>query len=131
MKTIKLLIISISVLIITCSSPEVFAQKTEYVTVEINYGDKKESKKKKVEWKEGMTALEALQYSSVVTTHPVEIFVFVSSIDGVEGKRGVAAWYYKVNGESAEELAINTKLKAGDVTTWIYKKDVCSGTVDK
>ncbi len=130
MKTNILLIISIVILIITSNTSELFAQKTEYITIEVNYGDEKETKTKKIEWKEGMTALEALQYSSTVTSHPVSIFVFVTSIDGVVGKRGKTAWYYKINRESAEELAINTKIKAGDVITWIYKKDICSGTVD-
>jgi hypothetical protein len=78
-----------------------------------------------------LSALEALQFTSVVETHPVGKHVFVSSIDSIRNIRGVKAWYYKVNGESPGVLAINNQVYSGDTVQWIYKEDVCSKTVDK
>jgi hypothetical protein len=113
-------------------SPVIVSGKTNHstVTIELNYGADKEIRKIEVPWEKGMTVLEALEHAANVSTHPVGNYVFVVSIDGVEGKRGVMAWYYKVNGEHPKELAITNKVKAGDTITWLYTKDVCSATVD-
>jgi hypothetical protein len=112
--------------------PGIALAKTDHstVTVELNYGDDKEIRKVEVPWEKGLTALEALVHAANVSTHPVGNYVFVVSIDGVEGERGVMAWYYKVNGQHTGELAISKELKKGDAITWIYTRDVCSGTVD-
>lgn len=96
----------------------------------VDYGDSKENLEKDITVQRQLTALEALQHASNVETHPVGKHVFVRSIDNVETIRGVKAWYYKVNGESPGLLAINNKLNDGDTICWIYKKDVCSHTVD-
>ena len=114
-------------------SPELLLAETSssVVTVELNYGADKEIKKVDVPWEKGMTALEALTHAAKVSTHPVGNYVFVVSIDGVEGKRGVMAWYYTINGEHTGELAITKEVKKGDTITWIYTKDVCSATVDQ
>lgn len=100
------------------------------VKVEINYGEVKEASTIDVPWESGMTVLDALMHVSNVSTHPVGSYVFVVAIDSVEGKRGVMAWYYEVNGKHPKELAITNKVKAGDTITWLYTKDVCSATVD-
>lgn len=107
-----------------------FAGKAKFVTVEINYGEQKETETIQVECPESMTALEALQHAANVQTHPVANFVFVVGINGLEGVRGQMAWYYTVNGEKPK-LAINQTVKAGDTISWRYVKDVCSCTVDK
>ncbi len=113
-------------------SPVIVYGKTNQtkVTVELNFGGDKEIRKVEVPWEKGMTVLEALEHAANVSTHPVGNYVFVVSVDGVEGERGVMAWYYKVNGEHPKELAITNKVKAGDTITWLYTKDVCSATVD-
>ncbi len=101
------------------------------VKVIVDYGESKEAKEQTIVTKRQITALEALQYVSIVETHPVGEHVFVSSIDSVHTIKGVKAWYYKVNGESPEILAINNTINNGDTLKWIYKKDVCSSTVCK
>ncbi|MEA3317240.1 MAG: DUF4430 domain-containing protein [Bacteroidota bacterium] len=96
----------------------------------VDYGDSKVNLEKNITTQRQLTTLEALQYASIVETHPVGKHVFVSSIDSVQTIRGVKAWYYKVNGESPEVLSINNKINNGDTIRWLYKKDVCSHTID-
>ncbi len=79
----------------------------------------------------GLTALEALMHVADVSTRPVNNHVFVTSVNGVQGKRGEMGWYYEVNNKPADMLAIRNILRAGDTACWIYKTDVCSRTVDK
>lgn len=100
------------------------------VTVQINYGEQRTQRDTIITATTGITALEALQYASSVETHPKSRYVFVVSVDGVRGERGVKAWYYTVNQQSTKKLAINQPLQNGDVVTWIYKTDVCSCKVD-
>lgn len=99
-------------------------------TLMVDYGESKENFIKDISLQRQLTALEALQYVSVVETHPVGKHVFVSSIDSVKTIKGIKAWYYKVNGVSPGVLAINNKIDNGDTIRWIYKEDVCSHTVD-
>lgn len=98
------------------------------LTIEINYGEN--SRTINTPWEEGLTALEALQHVATIETHPVNEYVFVTSIDSVKGIRGIKGWYYKVNSKSPEKLAINQLVNAGDTITWIFKEDVCSGKVN-
>jgi hypothetical protein len=107
-----------------------FATKGKYVTVAINYGDQKAAETVQVVCEGKMTAMEALQHAADVKTHPVNEYVFVTSINGVAGVRGEMAWYYTVNGNKPK-LAIRQLVKAGDTISWRYVKDVCSCTVDK
>ncbi|WP_372776125.1 DUF4430 domain-containing protein [Mangrovibacterium sp.] len=107
-----------------------FAGKAKFVTVEINYGEQKAAETIQVEWTGNMTAMEALQHAADVKTHPVNAYVFVTSINEVTGVRGETAWYYTVNGNKPT-LAILQTVKAGDTISWRYVKDVCSCTVDK
>ncbi len=126
MKIERIITSLIFVLLISCSS---VAKKSNFVIVEINYGEQKETETIQVQWAKAMTALEALQHAAIVKTHPVSKYVFVLAINGVEGVRGEMAWYYTVNGEKPK-LAINQKVKVGDTIRWRYVKDVCSETVD-
>ena len=105
------------------------AGKAGFVTVEINYGKQKVAETIQVECPNTMTALEALQHAADVKTHPVNEYVFVTGINGIEGIRGDMAWYYTVNGEKPK-LAIQQTVKSGDTVSWRYVKDVCSCTVD-
>ncbi|WP_319226462.1 DUF4430 domain-containing protein [Draconibacterium orientale] len=109
-----------------------FASNGEKVTVEIDFGSLKYPKLKiETNWKEGLSALEALQFVAEVKTHPLGQYVFVDEIDGVKGVPNQSVWYYKINGEPAKKVAINQPLESGDVITWIYKQDVCSSKEDK
>lgn len=103
----------------------------EKVVVEIDYGDVRSSRTVKVPWVEDRTALELLQAVAEVKTHPVGQYVFVTAIDGVEGKRGEMAWYYTVDDKSPGKLAYSKVLDGTErVIKWTYKKDVCSWKVD-
>lgn len=102
------------------------------IVVEIDYGNVRPSRTVEVPWVKDRTVLEALQTVATVETHPVGQYVFVISIDGVEGKRGEMAWYYVVDGKSVDELAYSNVLdNSVDHIKWVYKKDTCSGKVDK
>ncbi len=101
------------------------------IVVEIDYGGVRPSRTVEVPWVKGRTVLEVLQTVARVETHPVGQYVFVVSVDGVEGKRGEMAWYYTVNGKSADKLAYSNVLNNNvDHIRWAYKKDVCSKKVD-
>jgi len=100
------------------------------IVVGIDYGDVRPARTIETTWEKDRTALEILQSVATVETHPVGEFVFVISIDGVEGKRGEMAWYYKVDGESPGKLAYSNVLDDAEHIKWVYKKDVCSWKVD-
>jgi hypothetical protein len=104
---------------------------SEKMKVGIDYGGVHETREAEAQWQEGVTALEVLQSFAQTETHQVNDYVFVTSIDGVKGKRGDKAWYYKINGKRADKLAFERVLHKGDSTMWIYKQDVCSPKVDK
>ncbi|MEX0983179.1 MAG: DUF4430 domain-containing protein [Bacteroidales bacterium] len=132
MKIKNILYIGLLLFVISCNiETKNTSDKTDFsVKLIVDYGDLKENIEKKIIAERQLTALEALQYASVVETHPIGKHVFVSAIDSVKTIRGVEAWYYKVNGESPGVLAINNKVNNGDTIRWMYKKDVCSHTVD-
>lgn len=100
------------------------------LTIEIDYGTDNQ-RTISTEWEDELTALEALQHVATVETHPVGQYVFVTAIDSVKGVRGSKAWYYTINGEPTKKLAINKTVDPGDTISWIYKTDVCSGTVER
>ncbi|MDN3515272.1 MAG: DUF4430 domain-containing protein [Candidatus Brocadia sp.] len=99
------------------------------VTIEINYGGMQQNREVEVAWKQGVTALEALQSVATVETRKVGEFLLVVSIDGVEGKRGDMAWYYDLNGKHATSVANKYILHEGDHMKWEYTKDVCTPKV--
>ena len=106
-------------------------QAQQKVAVAIDYGGVKPNATYEVLWEENMTALTALQSCAEVTTHPVGDYIFVSAINDVEASIGVKAWYYRINGKSANVLAFRYFVKPGEQITWIYKKDECSGKIQK
>lgn len=101
------------------------------ITVEIDYGNNRPSRTVETSSEKGRTALEVLQAVATVETHPVNQYVFVTAIDKVEGKRGEMAWYYEVDGKSADKLAYSNVIGDAKRIKWTYKKDVCSEKVDK
>ena len=104
---------------------------SDKMKVGIDYGGTHETREAETQWTEGVTALEVLQSVAQVEIHQVKDYIFVTSIDGVKGKRGDKGWYYEINGKRADKLAFRRVLNNGDSTKWIYKKDVCSPKVDK
>jgi hypothetical protein len=105
-------------------------ENNKKIVVEIDYGGIQPSRTVEVSSTKGKTALEILQTVATVETHPVGKYVFVTSIDGVEGKRGETAWYYTVDDKSPGELAYTKVLNGTERIKWTYKKDVCSRKVD-
>ena len=100
------------------------------IVVEIDYGDVHPSRTVEIPWVKDRTVIEILQTVATVETNPVGQHVFVISIDGVEGKRGEMAWYYRVDGEPADKLAYSNVLNDVERIKWVYKKDDCSWKVD-
>jgi hypothetical protein len=107
----------------------VFA-KSNKITVQVNFNDEAINIEQTVDFKDNITALEALQYVAKVQTHPVDNYVFVDAINKIYNIKGKNAWYFSVNDKPAKTLAINCNLAKGDVVKWIYKKDVCSKTIE-
>ncbi len=102
------------------------------INVVIEYGNGQPSRTVAAAVRPGQTVLGILQTVATVETHPVDQYVFVTAIDGVQGKRGEMAWYYTIDGKKADKLAA-AKVVADQTKqiTWSYQKDVCSCTVDK
>lgn len=137
MRNILLLIVTLS--LFSCSeenktlenntNKEVSASENKSVFVNIVVGSDKEEHSTK--YKEGASALEALQYVAKVVTKPVASkYVFVTKINDTEGTVGVNGWYYTINGEKAKTLAVNYIVQPSDTIQWIFKADICSKTVD-
>lgn len=103
---------------------------TKKIVVEIDYGNVRPSRIVEIPSVQGKTALQVLQTVATVETHPVGQYVFVTSIDGVAGRRGEMAWYYTIDDKSPGELAYSKVLHGTQRIKWIYKKDVCSWKVD-
>lgn len=99
---------------------------SQNITVEIDYGGLQQSRKVEITWKQGITAMEALQSIAKIETKQAGEFILVNSIDSVEGQSGAKAWYYDVNGKRATSVANKCILTEGDYMKWEYTKDVCS-----
>jgi hypothetical protein len=127
MRTISRISVAFICLTVLCA----VACAGESVNVRIDYGSAHQSREAEAQWKEGITALEALQSVAQVETHQADDYVFVTSIDGVKGMRGGMAWYYEINGKRADRLAYERVLNKDESTRWIYTRDVCSPKVDK
>lgn len=95
------------------------------VTITIDYADKKPLQSIEVEYKEGMTALELLQKAAKVSIKKVDKYLFVTSINGVKSHSKTMAWFYKIDGVSAEKTASDNVL--GDIKTmeWEFKIADC------
>lgn len=121
-------ILSCILFVFGCNTKNIEAT-SQLITVEVQFSADS-ILQSEINWKDGLTALEALQHVSEVITHPIGKYVFVSQIGNSKGVRGEKAWYYEVNGKPAKVLAIDNVVNPGDKVTWIYKTDVCSKTVD-
>lgn len=99
---------------------------SQNITVEIDYGGLQQSRKLEIAWKQGITALEALQSVAKIETRKIGEHLLVTSIDGVEGQIGAKVWYYNINDKRATSFAYKCILNEGDRMRWEYTKDVCS-----
>ncbi|MBI5307640.1 MAG: DUF4430 domain-containing protein [Planctomycetes bacterium] len=96
------------------------------VTVEIDYGGLQQNRKVDIKWKQGITALDALQSAAQTETRLIGERLLVTSIDGVEGQVGIKVWYYRINDKSATLFADKCILNEDDCMRWTYTKDICS-----
>ncbi|MEP9410894.1 MAG: DUF4430 domain-containing protein [Candidatus Brocadia sp.] len=113
------------IFVIFAALPAAYAA-SQKITVEIDYGGVQQNREVEITWKQGITALEALQSVAQIETLQIGEYLFVTSIDGVEGKKGDKAWYYDINGKRATSFANRCILNKGDHMRWEYTKDVCS-----
>jgi hypothetical protein len=127
MKTLSKISVVFVLLAVLCAT----VCASDNTKVGIDYGDVQETREAETQWTNGVTALEALKSVAQVETHQVNDYIFVTSIDGVKGKRGDKAWYYEINGKRADKLAFRRVLDKDDSTKWTYKQDVCSPKVDE
>lgn len=122
----------LGVLTIFSSNQGTAAVAAKKINVVIDYGNGQPSRAVEAAVTPGEIVLGLLQTVATVETHPVDRYVFVTAIDGVQGKRGEMAWYYTIDGNKADKLAA-AKVVADNTEriTSTYQKDVCSCTVDK
>ena len=99
---------------------------SQNITIEIDYGGLQQSRKVEIKWKQGITALEALQSVAQIEPKQIGEFILVTSIDSIKGQSGTNAWYYNINGKRATSFANKCILNEGDRMRWEYTKDVCS-----
>lgn len=104
---------------------------TKNVTVTIDYGGLQQNHQQEIAWKDGITALEALQSVVQIETKPLEKNIIVTSINGIQGIIGDKVWYYDINGKHAAAFANKAILSEGDHIIWHYTKDVCSSGKNK
>jgi hypothetical protein len=99
------------------------------VTLAINYGKTKPSRTVITPLIKGQTVLALLEAVAEVETYTVEPYILVTSIDGVKGTRGEMAWYYKIDGAYADQLASTKTLEGEAYIEWIYQTDTCSDSI--
>jgi len=102
------------------------AEEMPVVKLTIDYDDGVTKQFTKLEWKEGLTVLGALQQAA---KHPRGIkpaiqgsgeFTLVIAIDELKNEGNGKNWMYKVNGKFADRSCGIHKLAAGDEVTWVF-----------
>lgn len=110
-------------LMIALFAQNLMAAKTVLVT--LDYAEKKALEIVKVEFTEGMTALELLQRAAKISIKKAGKFNFVRSINGVQSHSKSRGWFYQIDGKDAEKMACDNVL--GDIKTmkWEFKIANC------
>jgi len=97
------------------------------VQLTVDYGDGVEKRFKALEWKPGLTALQALEAAGrhkrgIKPQHRgAGATAFVEAIDDLENEGGGGRnWLYQVNGEKAKQSAGISPLEAGDEVLWTF-----------
>lgn len=102
------------------------AEPKQSVKLVIRYGDGVEKHFTALEWREGMTVLDAMKAAQ---DHPRGIKfeyagkgekAFLSSIDGVSNEGDGRNWIYRVNGEKGDRSFAIKTIAAGDVVDWTF-----------
>lgn len=121
----------LSLLLCACIELEKNGADEKKVTVEIHYGEAQSSRMVTAPLIEGQTVLALLETVADVETYTVEPYILVTSIDGVKGVRGEMAWYYKIDGIYADQLASTKTLEDETHIEWLYQTDTCSDSIYK
>jgi hypothetical protein len=104
------------------------AEDAKHVTVIVDYNDGVQRHFTAISWKDGLTALDAMQAAA---KHPRGIkFEFkgkgqtalLTKIDDLENEGKGKNWLYRVNGKLADRSFGVFKLKAGDTVLWKFDK---------
>ena len=121
----------LSLLLCACIEPEKNRTNEKQVTVEIHYGNIQPPRMITAPLNKGQTVLALLETVADVETYTVEPYILVTSIDGVKGVHGKMAWYYKIDGIYADQLASTKTLEDEVHIEWLYQTDTCSDSIYK
>jgi hypothetical protein len=98
------------------------------VRLVIDYGDGVQKHFTQLDWKEGMTVLDAMR---AAREHPRGIAfdsrgkratLFIFKIDGLENETQGKGWLYKVNDKLADRSCGIYELEAGDAVLWTFEE---------
>lgn len=121
------LTIFLSLLLLSaCINPETNRKETKLVTLTIHYGKAQPPRTMTTPLIKGQTVLALLQAAAEIETETIDAYIVVTSIDGVKSTRGKMAWYYKIDGTYADQLASNKTLHQETHIEWLYQVDTCS-----
>ncbi len=104
--------------------------ETKTVQLIVDFGDGVQKHFTKLEWKDGMTVLAAVQQAA---KHSRGIkpavqgsgeFTLLISIDDLKNEGNGKNWLYRVNGKLADKSCGIQKLSAGDIVTWQFTADM-------
>ena len=121
----------LSLLLCACIEPDRNGAGEKQVTVEIYYGNIQPPRMITAPLNKGQTVLALLETVADVETYTVEPYILVTSIDGVKGVHGKMAWYYKIDGIYADQLASTKTLEDEVHIEWLYQTDTCSDSIYK
>jgi hypothetical protein len=125
-----LLCLTLAVVANHCRATFAADAETKTVQLIVDYGDGSQKHFTKLEWKDGLTVLAALQQAA---KHPRGIkpsvqgsgeFAHLNSIDELKNEGNGKNWLYRVNGKLADKSCGIQKLNAGDVVTWQFSADM-------
>ncbi len=99
------------------------------IVLSVDDGGGEEVKVFNLEFKEGMTAFDALKQKTaekglILETKSYDIGVFIENIGGVKNGENGKYWVYYVNGKLAEVASDKYQLKAGDKVEFKFEKSI-------
>ncbi len=106
------------------------ADEPTTVQLTVDYGDGVLKQFTRLEWKEGMTVLAAVQQAA---KHPRGIkpavqgsgeLTLLIAIDELKNEGNGKNWLYRVNGKLGDRSCGIMQLKAGDSVTWQFSEDM-------
>lgn len=121
-----LCICAVIVAVSVAQQPDNPASPDGTVQLVIDYGDGVQKHFTALEWRDGMTVLDALEAAQ---RHPRGIkfayrgkaaTAFLTRLDDLENEGRDRNWVYRVNGELADRSFATFGLKAGDTVLWKF-----------